>query len=64
MRVWMGLMASVIGSVCGSLALHKKLSIHDINFSLLAVLLSIFRAESFTGLLSIRDFIDCLWHWA
>ena len=37
MRMWLALMASAVGSVCGSIALHKKMSIHDITFSLLAV---------------------------
>ena len=37
MRLWLALMASAVGSFCGSLILHKKLSIHDITYSLLAV---------------------------
>lgn len=36
-RMWMALIASAMGSICGSLTLHRKLSIHDITFSLLAV---------------------------
>ena len=46
MKMWLALMASAVGSVCGSLALHKKLSIHDITFSLLSVHPLLLREES------------------